>query len=86
MARSIIGDTAAASGKPAPRRIRLRVPRKPADPIPTPECPRAIVVERDDGLFQIGLCDDADGPVSRRAFAQAVAAKEARHLPQWVRQ
>ena len=62
MARSIIGDTAAASGKPAPRRIRLRVPRKPADPIPTPECPRAIVVELDDELFQIGLCDDADGP------------------------
>ena len=61
MARSIIGDTAAASGKPAPRRIRLPVLRKPADPIPTPECLRAIVVERDDGLFQIGLCDDADG-------------------------
>ena len=85
MARSIIGDTAAASGKPAPRRIRLRVPRKPADPIPTPECPRAIVVERDDGLFHISLCDDAHGPFPDRAFAQAVA-KEARHLPQWVRQ
>jgi hypothetical protein len=85
MARSIIGDTAAASGKPAPRRIRLPVRRKPADPIPTPECPRAIVVERDDGLFQIGLCDDAHGPFPDRAFAQAVA-KEARHLPQWVRQ
>jgi len=36
MARSIIGDTAAASGKPAPRRIRLPVPRKPAgDPAPS---------------------------------------------------
>ena len=85
MARSIIGDTAAASGKPAPRRIRLPVPRKPADPIPTTECPRAIVVERDDGLFQIGLSDDAHGPFPDRAFAQAVA-KEAHHLPQWVRQ
>jgi len=85
MARSIIGHTAAASGKPAPRRIRLPVPRKPADPIPTPECPRAIVVERDDGLFQIGPCDDADRPFPSRDFAQAVAAKEA-HLPRWARQ
>jgi hypothetical protein len=86
MARSIIGDTAAASGKPAPRRIRLPVPRKPADPIPTPECPRAIVVERDDGQSQIGLSDYADGPSPSRSFAQAVAAEEARHLPQWGRQ
>ena len=85
MARSIIGDTAAASGKPAPRRICLPISREPADPIPTPECPRAIVVERDDGLLQIGLCNDADGPFPSRAFAHAVAAKEA-HLPQWVRQ
>ena len=46
----------------------------------------SIVVERDDGLFQIGLSDDADGPFPDRAFAQAVTAKEARHLPQWVRQ
>ena len=46
----------------------------------------SIVVARDDGLFQIGLCDDADGPFPDRAFAQAVAAKEARHLPQWGRQ
>ena len=45
----------------------------------------SVVVERDDGLFQIGLCDDAHGPFPDRAFAQAVA-KEARHLPQWVRQ
>jgi hypothetical protein len=80
MARSIIGDTAAASGKPAPRRIRLPVPRKPADPILTPECPRAIVVERGDELFQIGL-DDAHGRFPDRVFAQAV-----RPLPQWGRQ
>jgi hypothetical protein len=46
----------------------------------------SIIVERDDELFQIGLCDDADGPVSGRAFGQTVAANEARHLPQWVRQ
>jgi hypothetical protein len=45
----------------------------------------SIVVERDDGLFQIGLCDDAHGRFPDRAFAHAVAAKEA-HLPQWVRQ
>jgi hypothetical protein len=86
MARSIIGDTAAASGKPAPRRICLPISREPADPIPTPECPRAIVVERDDGLFQIGLCDDVHGRFLDRAFAQAVAAKEARHLPRGVLQ
>ena len=45
----------------------------------------SIVIERDDGLFQIGLCDDAHGRFPDRAFAHAVAAKEA-HLPQWVRQ
>ena len=78
MARSIIGDTAAASGKPAPRRICLPISREPADPIPTPECPRAIVVERDDGLFQIGLCDDAPGPFESRKHAADVAAREGR--------
>jgi hypothetical protein len=45
----------------------------------------ADIIQRRDGQYQIGLCDDADGPVSR-TFAQAVAAKEARHPPQWVRQ
>ena len=45
----------------------------------------ADIVQHKDGQYQIGLCDDADGPVSR-TFAQAVAAKEARHPPQWVRQ
>ena len=91
MARSIIGDTAAASGKPAPRRIRLPVPRKPADPIPTPECPRAIIVERDDGLFQIGLCDAAD-PAPSLMPPEPILPDEitcltrARHLPKWVRQ
>src|SRR5262249_54907237 len=33
MAQSIIGDTAAASGKPAPRPVRLLVSREPAEPI-----------------------------------------------------
>ena len=31
------------------------------------------IVERDDGCYQIGLGDDADGPFPTRAFAQAVA-------------
>jgi hypothetical protein len=92
MARSIIGDTAAASGKPAPRRIRLPVRRKPADPIPTPECPRAIVVEREDALFQIGLCDDADDPAPSLMPPEPIVPDEitglsrARHLPKLVRQ
>jgi hypothetical protein len=87
MARSIIGDTAAASGKPAPRRIRLPVPRKPADPIPTPECPRAIVVEREDAL-----CDAAADPAPSLMLPEPIVPDEitclsrARHLPKEVRQ
>jgi hypothetical protein len=76
MARSIIGDTAAASGKPAPRRICLPIPRKPADPIPTPEGPLAFVVEREDGLFQIGLCDYAERPCFDLAEATAFVIAE----------
>jgi hypothetical protein len=38
-----------------------------------------LIYERDDGQFQLGLCDDVAGPFPSRAFAQAVAAKEARH-------
>jgi hypothetical protein len=32
------------------------------------------------------LVIEHDGPFLSRAFAQAVAVKEARHLPQWGRQ
>jgi hypothetical protein len=32
------------------------------------------VVQRDDGLFAIGLGDDAPGPFESRAFAQSIAS------------
>jgi hypothetical protein len=38
------------------------------------------IVERDDGLFEIGLCPDAPGPFESRNFALAVATKEATHV------
>ena len=37
--------------------------------------PYKPIVERDDGLFQIGLDDDAAGPFESRKFAEAVAAR-----------
>jgi hypothetical protein len=33
-----------------------------------------LVFERDDGLWSIGLGDDAPGPFASRAFAQSVAS------------
>jgi hypothetical protein len=42
----------------------------------SPETPKHFsIVQRDDGLFQIGLADDAPGPFESRRFAQAVAAR-----------
>jgi hypothetical protein len=35
--------------------------------------PPLIVVERDDGRYQIGLDDDAPGPFESRRFAESVA-------------
>ena len=43
-----------------------------SDPALVPD----IIVERDDGLFEIGLCPDAPGPFETRAIAEAVAAQE----------
>ena len=42
----------------------------------------AIIVERDDGLFQIDIGDDAPGPFASRSFALAVAALEGRSQAQ----
>jgi hypothetical protein len=38
------------------------------------------IFQRDDGLFQIGLDDDAAGPFRTRDFAAAVVAKEVRDV------
>lgn len=52
----------------------------------------SIVVERDDGLFQIGLCDDADDPAPSLMPPEPIVPDEitglsrARHLPKLVRQ
>lgn len=53
----------------------------------------ALVHQRDDGRYQLGLADDAAGPFETRAFAEAVAAHElaraawlrrhSRHLPKF---
>jgi hypothetical protein len=45
----------------------------------------AEIIQRKDGQYQIGLCDDADGRFPSRRFAEDVAATEA-HLPRWVGQ
>jgi len=37
-----------------------------------------IVQREEDGLFQIGLCDDAPGPFESRKHAADVAAREGR--------
>jgi hypothetical protein len=55
------------------RIIRFSRPRKP-EPAPWLMQP-ADVYQRDDGYFQIGICDDAPGPFESRAFAEAVAAR-----------
>jgi hypothetical protein len=36
----------------------------------------ALVYERDDGRYQIGLTDDAPGPFESRAFAVAIARRD----------
>jgi hypothetical protein len=46
----------------------------------------AQIVQRDYGEYQLGIHDGGAGPFRTRDFAAAVAAKEARHLPQWGRQ
>jgi hypothetical protein len=51
----------------------------------------SIVVEREDALFQIGLCDAAD-PAPSLMPPEPILPDEitcltrARHLPKWVRQ
>jgi hypothetical protein len=39
-----------------------------------PLVPSPPIVPRDDGLFQIGIGDEAPGPFPSREFAHAVAA------------
>ena len=48
----------------------------------------SIVVKRDDGLFQIGLCDDAAGSAPSEAIVpdKITGLSRARNLPKLVRQ
>jgi hypothetical protein len=52
----------------------------------------SIVIERDDGLFQIGLCDDAADPAPSLMPPEPIVPDEitglsrARHLTKLVRQ
>jgi hypothetical protein len=52
----------------------------------------SIVLERDDGLFQVGLCDDADDPAASLMLPEPIVPDEitglsrTRHLPKLVRQ
>ena len=43
--------------------------------------PPAIIVERDDGRFQVGFSDDAPGPFETRAYASAVAKQRTATRP-----
>jgi len=52
-------------------RIRLPRPRKTTEP-PTPPVVPTLIIERDDGRYQLGIADDAPGPFETRQFAQAV--------------
>ena len=40
---------------------------------------RTIVQREEDGKYQIGWLDDADGPFESRRFAEAVAGREVRY-------
>jgi hypothetical protein len=53
------------------RVARRRKPAKPAAWLPI----GTDVVERDDGMFQVGIDDDAAGPFPSSTFAAAVAAQ-----------
>jgi hypothetical protein len=58
------------------------------DDVPHVEAP-PLVVEREDGMFQLGWHDDAPGPFESRTFAEQVAAvrlRRTRHLDRWLRQ
>ncbi|MGV7218489.1 hypothetical protein [Bradyrhizobium sp. UFLA05-112] len=55
-------------------RVRFSRPRKIVEPITPPPVVSPDVIQRDDGMFQIGVADDAPGPFESRAFAAAVAA------------
>jgi hypothetical protein len=46
------------------------------DTVPVQEFIPTLVIERDDGRFQIGFSDDAAGPFESRRFAESVATKE----------
>jgi hypothetical protein len=39
-----------------------------------------LLIQREDGLYQIGLEDDAAGPFESSNFAAAVAAKEVQNV------
>jgi hypothetical protein len=55
------------------RRILLPRQRKTVELPMAPVVPTLEIVQREqDGLFQIGLADDAAGPFESRAMAQAV--------------
>jgi hypothetical protein len=43
-----------------------------------------ILVERDDGLFQIGLCEEANDPAPSLP-PEPIVISRARHLPMLVR-
>lgn len=41
-----------------------------------------LIIEREDGQYQIGWNDDADGPFPSRGFAEAVARKHRMDISQ----
>jgi hypothetical protein len=51
----------------------------PEKAFPDVGSPASLIVERDDGMFQIGWHEYAAGPFQTRDFAQAVAIGEGQH-------
>jgi hypothetical protein len=66
------------------RRIRFSPPRKLAESTTAPIEP-PFIIERDDGRYQLGMNDDADGPFeSRRHARDAWLRRYSRHSNEWL--
>jgi hypothetical protein len=69
------------------RRIRFQRSHKIAESTLVPFiASAALIVERDDGLFQLGLADEGPGPFPSRRFAEAVRLRGTRHQARWLQQ
>jgi hypothetical protein len=68
----------ASSGKPAPKSEFLGSLGSTESHTAADRDNQQPIIERDDGLYQIGLQDDAPGPFRTRHFAETIAEGLAR--------